>query len=88
MWVMSGGSEGSEGWRGGRREDRRGVGGKEKRGRAGDSLILLPVVGMSGGKRKRTVVTSTYAIPSCHYNQPRFFTMPPGFAREILLQRR
>ena len=30
-----------------------------------DLLILLPVTGRSGGKRKRTVVTRTYAMPSC-----------------------
>lgn len=30
----------------------------------GDSLMLLPVTGNSGGKRKRTVVTMTYAMPS------------------------
>lgn len=28
-------------------------------------LILLPVTGRSGGKRKRTVVTITYTMPSC-----------------------
>ena len=28
-------------------------------------LILLPVTGSSGGKRKRTVVTITYTMPSC-----------------------
>jgi hypothetical protein len=30
-----------------------------------DVLILLPVTGKSGGKRKRTVVTITYAMPIC-----------------------
>ena len=29
-----------------------------------DLLILLPVTGRSGGKRKRTVVTITYTMPS------------------------
>ena len=27
-------------------------------------LMLLPVTGSAGGKRKRTVVTITYAMPS------------------------
>ena len=31
-----------------------------------DLLILLPVTGRSGGKRKRTVVTITYTMPSCY----------------------
>lgn len=31
-----------------------------------DVLMLLPVTGSSGGKRKNIVVTMTYAIPSCH----------------------
>jgi len=46
-------------WIGARRERRAG-----SEGRRGDLLILLPVVGISGGKRKSTVVTRTYAIPS------------------------
>ena len=34
-------------------------------GERGNVLMLLPVTGRSGGKRKRTVVTITYAMPSC-----------------------
>lgn len=39
----------------------------------GDLLILLPETGRAGGKRKSTVVTITYEIPSCTMIQRMLF---------------
>ena len=51
-------------------------------------LMLLPVTGSSGGNRKRTVVTMTYAIPKRFANHAKAFGSTKGRGGNIFLPRK
>ncbi len=64
------------------------LGWKGRGERKRDVLMLLPVTGRSGGKRKRTVATMTYDMPITLVIQPRIPGSTNGRGGSIFRPRR